>query len=163
MSIIDYQSAVELMQQHTDLMDFVGPRPNETLLAAEKALGLKFPLVYRHFLLEYGAGGFGGEEIYGIINPEFENSGVPDAIWYTLESRGRIKLPHDYIVIYSVGNGEIFCSDLTASYDDKAPVVAFEPGLPIKLQNHEVIAQDFGEFLLQRVREEIDFLASQEI
>ncbi len=43
-------------------------------------------LIYKPFdyLKTFGAGNFGAQEIYGIINADFENSSVPDAIWYTL-------------------------------------------------------------------------------
>jgi hypothetical protein len=159
MSMNDYETARKLMVQKPDLMDFVGPRPEAFIRVAENVLQLQFPPTYRRFLLEYGAGSFGAENFFGIIDDHFETSGSPDAIWLTLLERRTCEFPLNYIVVYAVGNGEIFCLDIDTASTGEARVVVFNPGLPISVQTNEEIAEDFGALLLQLIQEELDFLA----
>lgn len=162
MSMKDYEKASSLIKQYLDNAYFIGSRSEALVGAAEQALNLKFPVTYRRFVLEYGAGGLGGEEIYGVINENFEHSGGADAVWNTLELRRRVEFSNDYIAIYSVGDGEVFCLDLGTSMNNEPPVIAFEPGLELRYQTREVITQDFGAFLLQRIEEGIKFLKSED-
>jgi hypothetical protein len=48
----DYERAVALMKAHPNLQDFAGPRTEELVQAAEQALALSVPDIYRRFLLE---------------------------------------------------------------------------------------------------------------
>jgi len=59
MSLADYEAARELVVQ------------------AEEALGSRFPHSYRSFVGELGAGDIAGEEFYGVIDDNFDSSGVP--------------------------------------------------------------------------------------
>ena len=156
MSMQDYEAAREIMAQYPERLHFVGPRPESLVKAAEMKLGLRFPPTYRRFLLEYGAGSFGGSEFYGVVHKNFEESGVPDAIWFTLSERKEWALPHDLIVVYVPGNGELFCLDIGAKGDSESPVIAYDSAYPHEAQRREVIAKDFGEFLLEFVRREVN-------
>ena len=66
----------------------MGPRPEELVAAAERALGLEFPPGYREFVLDLGAGDVGGEEFFGVVDDGFEDSAIPDGVWLTLRERG---------------------------------------------------------------------------
>ncbi|MCZ7567371.1 MAG: SMI1/KNR4 family protein [Ardenticatenaceae bacterium] len=160
MSMRDYELAANMMEEHPNTMDFIGPRPESLVRTAEQALGVTFPPTYRRFLLEYGAGGFGSSEIYGVIDENFEESSIPDAIWYTLTERKEVNLPNGLVVIYAVGDGGLYCLDLQSKKVDEAPVVVYEPGLPNEEQFYEVVAKDFGEFLLDLVQREINWMRS---
>lgn len=93
---------------------------------------------------------------YGIINADFENSSVPDAIWYTLTERREINLPDNLLVIYDTGSDEIFCLDYSHLDDNGEPkVVSFLPGVDLESQTYEIIANDFGDFLLDVVKQEV--------
>lgn len=156
MSIQDYNRAVQLIQENQNLADFIGSC-NETLIKrAEEKLNLLFPQLYKSFLLKYGAGNFGSEEIYGIIKDDFDNSGIPDAIWFTLKQRREISLPNNLLIIYHTGGEEMFCLDFYKNSESLEPnVVSYSIGVEQKLQRYEVIANDFGEFLLQRIYSEL--------
>lgn len=82
----DYERAVDLLEREGG-GDFVGPKPTELIAAAEEALGFTFPPTYRRFVSDYGAGGVGGTEIYGVIDADFEDSSIPDGVWYNLQLR----------------------------------------------------------------------------
>lgn len=152
MSAEDYESAVRLMQQHRDRMNFLGPRDTQQLEAAQAGLGTTFPSSYRRFLADFGAGSFGAEEIYGITD---SGSGVPDAVWFTLRERER-DLPAGLVVVYAVGTGELLCLD-TKSVDGEAeaPVVTHHAGAGTG-QDREIVADDFGRLLLDLVQQELE-------
>jgi hypothetical protein len=152
----DYEIASKIITQNPDLSDFVGPREKALVDVAEKALELKFPPTYQRFLLEYGAGSFGSFEVFGIINENFESSSVPDAIWYTLTERKGANLPRELTVIGEDGMGGLFCLNLGMMEDDEAHVTLYIPGHPINTQPNEVIAKDFGEFLLTYVQQQLE-------
>jgi len=155
-----YETAIRLMTGHASAMDFVGPRPSQLVETAERTLGLKFPATYRRFLLECGAGSFAAEEIYGVVDDNFQHSSAPNAVWSTLLLRKEVSLPHNYIHIYSVGDGEIYCLSVNSFDYAIAPVIAFEPGLELALQSQEIISDDFGDFFLECAQEGLKFLGN---
>ena len=157
MSMYSYQEAIKLMEQNKSECFFKGHSSESDILIAEEALGLKFRGTYKEFLLNYGAGSFGSQEIYGISSLNFENSSVPNGIWYTLTERREANLPSNLLVIYHTGGDEIFCLDFSRlDVNGEPPVVAFVSGVDLKYQNYEVIANDFGDFLLDLVTREIN-------
>ncbi len=156
MSIQDYNIAVDLLQQNQNLSDFVGECSEYIVKKAEEKLSIEFPQSYRSFLRNFGAGNFGTEEIYGVVKEDFENSGIPDAIWFTLKQRKEINLPSNLLIIYHTGGEEMFCLDINKIGRYGEPVVvSFIIGVDLEFQKYEVIANDFGEFFLQRVKSEL--------
>ncbi|MCK4261291.1 MAG: SMI1/KNR4 family protein [Halanaerobiales bacterium] len=152
----NYKKAIEIIEQNSDISDFVGQCSETIIKLAEEKLGLRFSKMYFHFLANYGAGNFGSEEIYGIIDSDFENSSVPDAIWCTLKERKEINLPNNLVIIYDTGSEEIFCLDFNKLNKENEPaVVVFVLGVDLEYQTYEVIADDFGNFLLDRINEEL--------
>lgn len=156
MSVETYQKAKQIIHDNEDLADFIGGRSNELIKLAEEKLGVKFTGLYLDYLQTFGVGNFGAQEIYGIINDKFENSSVPDAIWYTLTERKEINLPNNLLVIYDTGSDELFCLDFNQLDEKGEPkVVSFVPGIDLESQSYEVIANDFGDFLLDLVMQEV--------
>ena len=155
MGMKEYEQAIELMKTYPSMMDFVGPRSERFIEVAEKALDISLPATYRRFLLEFGAGAFGASEIYGIVSEDFENSATPDGVWMTLYERRTVSMPKNMVVIYAVGDGELFCLDIEATKNEEAPVIAYQPGYTLEEQRREKIADDFGGFLLDIVKREV--------
>jgi antitoxin YobK len=152
MSWETYQKVIELIQQNEEECDFVGERTEELINKAEKVLGIRFSKIYRDFVMKFGAGSFGSEEIYGVIHEDFENSSVPDAIWFTLSERKESNLPNHLLVIYDTGMGELFC--LNFKNENKEPnVVMYNQGVEIDEQEFTQIANDFGDFPLNLIQE----------
>ena len=155
MGLAEYEEALGLINEHPQLCGFVGPR-NETLVqAAESKLGLTFAPSYRRFLLELGAGNFGACEVYGVIDTNFESSSVPDGVWCTLDMR-KFGLPPDLFVVYHLGEGTYCCLDCRKS-PEEGPIVAYHPVFKVPAGSREIIANNFGEFFLELVREELEF------
>jgi hypothetical protein len=159
MSQQDYIDAVGLLEQNSEISDFVGRIAEETVRKAENKIGITFPPLYREFVLNYGAGNFGSEEIYGILKDDFDNSGIPDAVWFTLKQREEIDLPRNLVIIYHTGGEEMFCIDVSQKNEfNESPIVSYSIGLDPEHQKNELIARDFGEFFLQRVKSELGLL-----
>lgn len=159
MSEKDYELAVSLIQQHQHLADFVGKRTESLINAAEVILGLTFPTTYKRFLQDFGAGSFGGFEVYGLVNPNFEQSGIPDAVCFTSMERQAGDLPDNLLIVHAVGDGALICIDCRQlNAQNEAKLVDFESGLSLTEQALSVVAPDFGEFFLSMVEKQITTL-----
>ena len=152
MSYENYEKAIKIITKNKHKCYFVGKRSENLIQKAEEILKIKFPNTYKKFLLTYGAGSYGSQEILGVIDDDFQNSSVPDGVWYTLTDRKQVNLPLNLIVIYETGNGEMLCLDVNKlNKENEAPVVAYFPGIDNEYQTYEKIADDFGNFLLDIV------------
>lgn len=147
----DYEAASDIIKKSSSA-DFVGERHEKLICAAENALGIRFPNLYRRFVSEFGAGDIDGNEFYGILSEDFVHSSVPDAVWKTLELRKEAGLSNRYIVVCEFGDGTYCAVDTSRhSAEGDAPIVL----LSINGDYVEDIAIDFGEFLLKMVGAEI--------
>jgi hypothetical protein len=154
MSMKDFEEALRLIAENEDQADFVGPRDAALVDKAERTLGIKFPPSYRRFLLELGAGNFGAFEIYGVIDEDWDESSVPDGIWYTLNERAESDLPQHLLIIAAAGDGPLYC--LRLGKEKEPPVIYYSPGLDEEEQDSEIAAESFGAFLLEGVRDELE-------
>lgn len=152
MSMADLQEALRLIATNAGRGFFAGPRDPALVASAERVLGGLSP-TYREFVKKLGAGNFGAFEIYGVVDEEFEDSSVPNGVWLTLNERRENGLPSELIVIGSTGDGDYYCIEQRGG--EESPVLIYETGVPPERQRGEEVAQDFGEFLLSGVRDEI--------
>lgn len=151
----DYEEALALVEDHLGEADF-DAQPEERVQRAEQALGVRFPPSYRRFLLELGAGGVGSEEIYGLVNDDFEDPRPPQAVGLTRQLRRDGQISEDLVVISNLGQGSYYALDTAkAGPDGEAPVVGFTPGLNSAGDELEMIAPDFGRFFLDTVRADL--------
>lgn len=149
MSYIDYEKALKIMSENKEKCDFFGKCPENLIEKAENVLEIKFSTIYRNFLMDFGAGNYGSEEIYGIIGDNFIDSSILNGIWYTLIERKQVNLPKNLVVIYDTCGDELFCLDFNKLNNENEPeVVVYIPGEKNENQLYEKIANDFGEFLL---------------
>ncbi|MFC4323312.1 SMI1/KNR4 family protein [Litchfieldia salsa] len=152
MSRETYLKAINLIEQYVENADFMGERSEELIKKAELVLGLEFPPLYRDFIKRYGAGNFGAEEIYGVINDDFENSSVPDAVWFTLTERRDFNLPRNLLVIYDTGMGVLNCLDFNQiKSNGEPPVIEYVSGT----NETNILVNDFGDFLLSLIESEV--------
>ncbi|WP_129691946.1 SMI1/KNR4 family protein [Gottfriedia acidiceleris] len=157
MSWSNYEKAIELLEQNKEECDFEGLRSEDLIEKAETILDIKFSKIYRHFLINYGAGNFGMQEVFGVIHDDFLNSGVPDAIWYTMIERRDSRLSDNYLIIYDTGIDEVYCLDFNKLNGENEPaVVSINLGIDFSEQSIELIADDFGDFLLELIQGELE-------
>lgn len=151
----NYEKAKSLILENIDMMDCFGNCPNDIIDLAEKELGIKYPRDYRDFIRNFGAGNFGSSEIYGVFREDFLNSGVPDSVWITLLERKDSNLPKYLIIIYALGNEELFCFDYhNLNLNGEPKIVSFVPNKNSSF--HEIVYDSFGDFLLDIVTTELD-------
>jgi len=154
MTLEHLSEALALIAKNPEDTDFEGPKSEELVQKAEQILGVVFPPTYRAFLKNLGCGDVAGEEFYGIIDADFENSGIPDAVWFTLEERKTGGLPLSYVVIGALGDGELLALDTKgASAGGEGPVLLLPEGYSQPGAVIENLADDFGEFFLRTVKE----------
>jgi|SRR5581483_3471381 len=152
MSMANLEQALQLIQDNEDQADFVGPRDDRLIEAAEAALGLSFPPTFRRFLKERGCGSIAGAEFYGLINDNFTNSSVPNGIWLTLDERKTSKLPKTLILVSETGNGGYYAIERgRQDSQGESPVIVWFPGLSTVGGQVEQAAEDFGTFMFQRL------------
>jgi hypothetical protein len=149
----ELQEALRIVSEEPNRGLFAGPRDPALITAAERALGGSLPPTYREFATRLGAGNFGGFEVYGIIDNNFENSSVPNGVWLTLTERIESGLPDNLAIIGSTGDGDYYCIALASG--EESPVILYQPGLGADQQRWEQVAQDFGEFLRSGVIAEL--------
>jgi len=129
MSIQSYLKAKRLMENNEGYMHWFGKQEESLINKAEKILNLKFPQDYRMFLSDYGAGSFGSTEIYGVYKEDLEKPGVPGVVWYTLSDRKEVAMPDYLLMIYEVGDGELFVLNYDKLNENGEPkVTAYSPG-----------------------------------
>lgn len=154
--IKNYEEALEFLRKDKSGELFTsGVKSEELVKKAEEILSLKFSPMYKKFIREFGSISYGGVEIYGVFDDDFENSGVPDGIWYTLDLRRTCNLPKNLLVIYDLGNGEIYCQDYNKVDESEPKIVVYVPGFDNQDQTYEVIADNFGDFLVRQLNLEI--------
>jgi antitoxin YobK len=154
MSMQQLSEAVQIIEEHPEKAFFVGTRPETLVRAAEQELGLQLPETYREFVLRLGAGNFGSAEFYGVTDNNYHRGAVPNGIWFTLTERQEVGLPRNLVVIGSTGDGDLYC--LHVGNNEESPVIIYQPGIPENEQARELVARDFGEFLLQKLKAELE-------
>lgn len=83
----------------------------ESILAAEAALGVKFPSDFRRYLAKWGNLGWDGVEICGIVDDDAA-SGWPGLVFATQDVRENGALPENYVVIVDEDGDEYICVDV---------------------------------------------------
>lgn len=157
MSAHQLQLALDFIQLNSKLAEFAGPQPEGRVANAERALGFNLPPIYREFVLQLGCGSIAGEEFYGVNTDDFENSSVPDAIWTTLKNRKDGSIREQFIVVASTGDGGYYVIDTAEQNSDgESPVLEWWPGFSETEGNGRVVAADFAEFLLDKIRPAIE-------
>ncbi len=155
----DLEKAFELIEKHQELLKaYKGRIDAKVIRVAQDYLGVSFPLTYKVFLEKFGFISLGGCEIYGIIDENFRDSGVPDAIWYSHENYINYGKPSNIVQIYSVGEGTTYCLDTSQMNEEgECPVVAWPLGGYEETPVLEIIAEDFGKFFLNMVERQIEY------
>lgn len=157
MSIKSYEKAIELINLNKNMCFFAGERSYELIKKAEEFLGLTFSPIAKDFFKTFGAGSVGAEEVYGITNENFLNASLPNGVWLTNIEREEVQMPKGLFVISDRGNGEFYCLDHSSVSEFEEPkIVVYVPGVDNEHQKYEVIADDFGDYLLQIVQKETE-------
>ena len=143
----NYEKAVELIMLNKNLVDLDFYHCSEEVISQVKSLlNIQLPNSYIKFLKDIGYLSFGCISILGIRSNDLPKSAIID---WTLDERNNWGMPKDLVIIEDEGlDGESYCLQINEEDPDKSPIVAYvHPDVPI-----EVLAPDFGTYLLQRVQ-----------
>jgi hypothetical protein len=156
MAMSELSKAFRLIAEYPELSHFVGPRPESLVALVEQVLNVRFPLTYRTFLRELGAGAFGSVEVYGVCDDDWEDSGIPDMVWITLGDQRAGWLPSQFVHIGDDGMGNMLVLDLREPRLAEEPkVFAWAAGRSQVDDDLEVVAPDFGTFFLSQVEAQL--------
>ena len=149
--MVSITKAADIIDANYDLANFIGPVPFEEIWVAEGQLGVRFPDSYREFIQRYGAGSFGGVEVYGLGVPD---TGLPNVVWATEAVRAADDFfPADLVVIQDTGQGDLLCLATSRMTDEnECPIVQWIPDMSFEEQTFEKINTTFAHFLLRVVR-----------
>ena len=157
------KKAFQYVKYYPTLPNFSGGLQLQTIKCAEKKLNVMFPLSFRKFLKDKGAGDFGSLEVYGLVRDEnFEKfpytGSVPNLYWLTVDSRKNFNLPHHIILISDIGDGSYYALDLSQmNNEQECPVIVWPVGGYDETPELEIVAPDFGTWFLQQVEEQIKY------
>lgn len=157
MSIEKYNQAKNVIEENDYLVDDFGGASDAIIEKAQVVLDVNFPNDYKTFLADYGALTFGFIEVYGVFKEDFEDSGVPDIVWTTINERKLVDIPKYLLILHNTGMGELYCMNFADLNSHNEPrITSYYPEFPEKAQQNEVLYDNFGEFLLDMVQEEIE-------
>lgn len=142
---------MEIIAAHPEVAQFVGPRRDDQIKEAEAVLGGAFPPSFGAFLRQLGAGSFGHEEFYGLVDGPVRDSGIPGGVWLTMEYRRVMGLSHDLFVVGTNGAGDDYYLRLTGPLESPVYVHWHELTEVPDPQQDEIVAEDFGRFLRDTV------------
>jgi len=149
MSIDNVIKAISIINQHQDAADFEGVKEESLIDLAEKALSVEFSDSYRFFLKNLGCGDIAGQEFYGVIKADFNNSGIPDAVWVTIKERQEADLPANYVIISATGDGDYVVLDCAKNKGNK--IFLWTPGIKDQQTAFQPYYDDFGDFFYNQI------------
>ncbi len=153
MGTMETEQAIALMRRHRALAEFVGGASAEQIEAAEARLGVRFPPSYRQFIEEVGAVRFAGHDVLGVVG----RHGDPrlDVVRVTLDERAHTDMSDEHIVVGPYGREAVFALDCAdRRHDGECPVAEF-PRDYGEIQEPNFFDEDFGDFVLRWVRDEL--------
>ncbi len=109
----DFDLLKNLIANHKEDWDIGSPPAEELIEKAETFLQVTFPEALRLYLQTWGTLSIGPLEYYGIVNSSnFEESQVPNGVWFTKSKREQLGLPSNLFVVYNNDGDEYHCVNL---------------------------------------------------
>ena len=145
---------IDKMLQEIDAFA-AGGQPEAAIEAAERKLGLRLPKSFRKYLLEWGNISFGPFESYGLTqNCDFENSGIPNCVWFTIKKREAVGLPANLVVFRNENDDVYLCLNTgIAVNDDECSIAKWNN---VNRCIEEVLQISFIEYLAEELRDCLD-------
>ena len=155
MSYQNYKEAMELAPK-CKFYTTAGGKSQAEISKSEELLGIKFSKQCRDFYEKYGYLSFFGNEIFGIDPDDDSGELEGNSVAYALNDREEYGLPDEWIPIYNFDDGLMAYLDYTSLNEDGEPCVIAAGFDGSEYQIEETVAEDFGEFVLQLVKQEFE-------
>jgi len=143
-----YDEVDRLVQKHPEVISFVEGISEDWVRKAELALSLRFPPSFRWYLLNYGGGTIGGEEINGLLGVDFDDACGPDIVFNTLVERRQFDIPHCLISLVNHEDEMFYLDTSVKDENNENPVVREQAET---LGSRDRYADNFARFLLKRI------------
>lgn len=153
MSYSSYEEAMRLALK-CKFYTTAGGKSREEIQKAEKLLGIKFSRQCREFYEKYGYLSFFGNEIFGIDPNDDSGELEGNSVAYALNDRTECGLPAHWIPIYNFNDGVMAYLDYSSLNEDGEPRVIVAEYDGVEYHVEETIAEDFGDFVLQLIKEQ---------
>lgn len=155
MSYKDLEQAL-LLAPKCKFFRTVGGKNSDEIKKSEELLGINFSRQCKEFYTKFGYLAFYGTEIFGIF--PYSNSGnlEGNSVAYALNDRKEFGLPDKWIPIYNFNDGSMAYLDYQNLNSDNEPQVIIGEYNGEEFVLLDVIAEDFGEFLLSLIKEELE-------
>jgi hypothetical protein len=141
----------QLVNDHADEF-FTHSKKSDLLISkAEQVLEVKLPQSYKDFVLEWGMMSFEGLEFYGIIHEDFANSGLPDAVWFTLHLRRQFDFPKNLVVFLDHEGDEYLCLDTNDYFSPEECAIVLWDNVEKEVADRYEIS--FGDFLIEEIEQ----------
>jgi len=154
MSYQNFEKALELAklcQYYTT----VGGKNVNTIEKAQEMFGYTFSKQNFQFYKQVGYLSFFGNEFYGIVKEDFSGIYTGCAIEATLQDRKDYNLPSKWLIIYDFDDGYMGYLDYNQLNEEREPPVIMAIYDGEKYVVVEKVAEDFGDFLLGIVEEQL--------
>lgn len=154
---MSYQNFVKAMELAPKCKFYTtaGGKTKKEIIKAEQMLNVSFSNQSKEFYEKYGYLSFYGNEIFG-IDPD-DDSGILEgnSVAYAINDREEYNLPKEWIPIYNFEDGSMAYLDYSYLNSEKEPRVirALYNGREYEIA--EILAEDFGDFILQLVQEQL--------
>ena len=154
MSYTNFIKAMELAPK-CKFYTTAGGKNEEEIRKSEQMLNIKFSNQSIEFYKKYGYLSFYGNEIFG-IDPDDDSGEIEgNSVAYALNDRKEYGLPDKWIPLYNFDDGIMAYLDYSSLNDVGEPCVIVARFNDVGYQIEETIAEDFGEFILQLVKEQL--------
>lgn len=155
MSYQNYQEAMELAPK-CKFYTTAGGKSQEEIRKSEELLEIKFSQQCRDFYEQYGYLSFFGNEIFGIDPDDDSGELEGNFVAYALHDRTEYGLPVHWLPIYNFDDGLMAYLDYSSLNENGEPCVITAEFNGSEYQVEETIAEYFGEFVLQLVKEQLE-------
>jgi len=154
MSYVNFKTAMELAP-NCKFYTIAGGKSEEEILSAEKILGISFSKQCKDFYLTYGYLSFYGNEIFGFDLDDDSGILEGNSVAYALNDRREFNLPKEWIPIYNFEDGNMAYLDYSVLNEENEPrvIMALYNGKEYEIM--QILAEDFGDFVLQLVKEQL--------
>ncbi len=155
MSYQNFKKAMELAPKCKFYTTDEG-KTKEEIDKAEKILNIKFSKQCREFYEKYGYMSFYGNEIFGIDPDDDSGELEGNSVAYAINDREEFDLPVEWIPFYDFEDGNMAYLDYSTLNSDGEPrvIMAYYNGEEYEIT--EVLAEDFGTFVLGLVEEQLN-------
>ena len=154
MSYHNFEKAMQLAPQ-CEYYNVAGEQTEDLIEKVEKAYGFKISHQHYKYFKEYGYIVFIATEIYGIYKDVFDGIYAGNAVIATLQDRKECNLPKEWIPLYDYDDGYKAYLDYMYLNSENEPRVILGIFTGKEYEITEVISEDFGDFLLELVEQQL--------